>query len=476
MAVHLTADVMTTLRFNPPPPPSTPKHAPWTDAESALAGLNQIGDDLEQTHADLLALIDAIKAIGGGGGGGVLPSPLYGLYMYEDYGLADNGNQTSLLDNKKNWQPNMWLGHTLFTLINSILFVSTIISNDAHNLVFALPTGVLIQPGAPYWITSGTGGLMVTKIVTQILSMASLAAATTSALTDCVAIDLSGGEASLALTVACTYDPAAVAGIRVHVRTSFDGVNYDTVDWDTWTPGFAAGGTLQQTKVYDTSPAYIKVLIENLDAAQTVTLVTAESTRQRRLAMFPRRPPTDEVVSIFDAIVARKGQTTAPGVAGGTSIIDSGLIGAGANSFVNMGVVLYPGDPLRVDARTASLFNNVTGELTLDAAYKGVAAPIAAGVPYVLIPLEIVPGGGAPIILALNVPAIDSIVNLLERDVIGNKADTANAVVGVTSSQMRYIKAVLNQANKLAGAAPRCRCGRQLAHRRGYVRNSRAQI
>lgn len=110
---------------------------------------------------------------------------------------------------------------------------------------------------------------------------------------------------------------------------------------------------------------------------------------------FGRRPPTDEVVSIFDALVARKGQTTAPGAAGGTSIIDSGLIGAGANSFANMGVVLYPADPLRVDARTAGIFNNVTGELTLDAAYKGVAAPIPAGVPYVLIPIEIVP---APIV------------------------------------------------------------------------------
>ena len=127
-------------------------------------------------------------------------------------------------------------------------------------------------------------------------------------------------------------------------------------------------------------------------------------------------------------------------------------------------MVLYPAEPLRVDARTAGVFNNVTGELTLDAAYKGVAAPIPAGVSYVLIPLEIVPGGGAPIILALNVPAIDSVVNLLERDVIGNKADTANAVVGLTSSQMRYIKAILNQANKLAGAAPGSgTSGRELA-------------
>ena len=61
--------------------------------------------------------------------------------------------------------------------------------------------------------------------------------------------------------------------------------------------------------------------------------------------MFPRRPPTDEVVAVFDTLVAKQGQTTAPGNAGGTSIIDSSLIGAGANSFAAMGVVLYPGIP-----------------------------------------------------------------------------------------------------------------------------------
>ena len=70
--------------------------------------------------------------------------------------------------------------------------------------------------------------------------------------------------------------------------------------------------------------------------------------------MFPRRPPTDEEVAVFDTIVAKQGQTTAPGNAGGTSIIDSGLKGSGANSYVNMGVVLYPGDPQHIDARTGS--------------------------------------------------------------------------------------------------------------------------
>ena len=169
--------------------------------------------------------------------------------------------------------------------------------------------------------------------------------------------------------------------------------------------------------------------------------------------MFPRRPPTDEVVSIFDALVAKQGITTAPGAAGGTSIIDSGLIGSGANSFVNMGVVLYPGDPLHVDARSAATFNNVTGELTLDSAYKGVAAPIPAGVPYILV-LELVAGSGGGIIADLNVPAPDAVANALERDVIGNKADTALQTLSVTASAMRYLKGLVTASGSKTAITP----------------------
>ena len=52
---------------------------------------------------------------------------------------------------------------------------------------------------------------------------------------------------------------------------SINGADYDTEDWDSWTPAFVADAVLQQTKHYDTSPVYVKVLIENLDPAQTVT-------------------------------------------------------------------------------------------------------------------------------------------------------------------------------------------------------------
>jgi len=116
------------------------------------------------------------------------------------------------------------------------------------------------------------------KTDTTILDEASIAAGATTALGDCTAIDLSGGPATLALTVECTYNAGAAQGIKIHVRTSYDDTNYDTEDWDSWTPSFTAGATIRQTKHYDTSPMYVKVLIENLDPAQTVTDVAVVAT------------------------------------------------------------------------------------------------------------------------------------------------------------------------------------------------------
>lgn len=109
------------------------------------------------------------------------------------------------------------------------------------------------------------------KAATTILDEAPLAAGATTALGDCDAIDLSDGEHTLAITVEATYHGAATQGIKIHIRTSYDGTNYDTIDWDSWSPSFTTGATIRQTKHYDISPMYIKVLVENLDPAQAVT-------------------------------------------------------------------------------------------------------------------------------------------------------------------------------------------------------------
>lgn len=124
---------------------------------------------------------------------------------------------------------------------------------------------VVCIPGSIYGFTD--------KAVAVVLVLANLAAGATSALADCIAVDLSAGPRTLHLTAWMTFDGAAVAGARVHVVTSIDDddIDFDTVDWDTWDVTFTAGATVQQSKNYDTCPAFVKVLVENLDVGQIIT-------------------------------------------------------------------------------------------------------------------------------------------------------------------------------------------------------------
>ena len=117
-----------------------------------------------------------------------------------------------------------------------------------------------------------------TKTATTVVDEASIALSTTTVLGDCTAIDMSGGEHTFTLTIEATYNAGATQGIKIHVRTSPDGTDFDTIDWDSWSPSFTAGATIRQTKHYDVSPYAIKVLVENLDGAQTVTAVKIIST------------------------------------------------------------------------------------------------------------------------------------------------------------------------------------------------------
>jgi len=61
-----------------------------------------------------------------------------------------------------------------------------------------------------------------------------------------------------------------------------NGAGYDSEDYDTWSPAFAAGTFIRQTKPYSADPRNFKVLIENLDLAQAVTAVTATFTWENR--------------------------------------------------------------------------------------------------------------------------------------------------------------------------------------------------
>ncbi len=121
-----------------------------------------------------------------------------------------------------------------------------------------------------------------------------------------------------------------------------------------------------------------------------------------------RRPPLRELLSLFQSTMAREGITTGAGNAAGNTIIDAGLIGIGADSFLTMLMIVYPGDFNLVDSFDITAFNNVTGEITLDHAYKSVAAAIPAGVRYKVVTFRFVPA---------EVAALVALVTALMADV-----------------------------------------------------------
>ncbi len=101
-----------------------------------------------------------------------------------------------------------------------------------------------------------------------ILSLESIAPSTTSAL-DSKLIPL-GDAKQASLTVECGFDKSARRGIRVHVRSSPDGMNYDTTDVQTLNIDAQPGTHVWQTFPLDTDVRFVKVLVENMDEDQKV--------------------------------------------------------------------------------------------------------------------------------------------------------------------------------------------------------------
>lgn len=93
-----------------------------------------------------------------------------------------------------------------------------------------------------------------------------------------------------------------------------------------------------------------------------------------------RRPPLNEILALYQSQIAREGYTTVVGAAGGISIIDAGLIGYGANSFLSMTLQIYSGDDRRVDTADITGFDNGAGEIFVSGPMKGGQVP--AGVAY----------------------------------------------------------------------------------------------
>lgn len=84
--------------------------------------------------------------------------------------------------------------------------------------------------------------------------------------------------------------------------------------------------------------------------------------------------------NLTNAIIVHQGITTAPGLAGGLSIIDAGLAGFGVNTYYGFIVQIYYDDTTKTDAQVETVFNNATGEITVGTGFKGGVVP--AGVKY----------------------------------------------------------------------------------------------
>jgi hypothetical protein len=100
---------------------------------------------------------------------------------------------------------------------------------------------------------------------------------------------------------------------------------------------------------------------------------------------------TTESLIVIDSV------TTSDGEATGLSIIDSTLVGAGANSFENFGILINPGDFQNVDIKPVSSFNNATGEVTVVSAFK--SGQVTSDTRYMILLLAGSAGGGGGLII-----------------------------------------------------------------------------
>jgi hypothetical protein len=109
------------------------------------------------------------------------------------------------------------------------------------------------------------------------LTLPTLGPKATSSLDDTFPISLST-VSHVALTAECSYDKSSKAGLRVHVRASYDGLNYDTVDLLSFENDFRPGELARKTVELDPKVKFIKVQVENLDRDQGVSDVKITAT------------------------------------------------------------------------------------------------------------------------------------------------------------------------------------------------------
>ena len=104
----------------------------------------------------------------------------------------------------------------------------------------------------------------------SVLDLPTLAPQTTTALEDSPPICLSHIN-RFALTAECSYSSNAKKPIRIHVRASYDGVKYDTADLYTLVSVLQPGQKARRTFPLESKVRFVKVLVENADASESVS-------------------------------------------------------------------------------------------------------------------------------------------------------------------------------------------------------------
>ncbi|MFC1738886.1 hypothetical protein ACFL1G_07560 [Planctomycetota bacterium] len=103
-----------------------------------------------------------------------------------------------------------------------------------------------------------------------VLNIESLEGGKTTLLNDSTPVSLAN-ITRLSLTAQCIYNQKAKESIRIHVRSSYDGLNYDTTDLYTLIVDLQPGQLSRKTFQLDSKVQYIKVIVENLDKKEIVS-------------------------------------------------------------------------------------------------------------------------------------------------------------------------------------------------------------
>jgi hypothetical protein len=124
------------------------------------------------------------------------------------------------------------------------------------------------------WKTEDLGIQILTldshfKVAFPILMLDSLGAGRSSRLEACLPVGLQAASTA-AITMECTYGPTPRAGVRLHVRGSYDGVHYDTEDLYTFNIESHPRQTITKTVELRPATRFAKAFLENLDVTQEV--------------------------------------------------------------------------------------------------------------------------------------------------------------------------------------------------------------